>query len=319
MQVLCLGEVLVDMLGQQTSAPEKNSKKIFEPFAGGAPANVAVAVAKLGGRSALVSKVGKDSFGKMLLNTLTDFGVDTHFIKSDNGKTALAFVDLDEHGERTFDFYVENAAHKNITEDDVRHLPLNDNTIVHLCSGSFSTDSLTQSTQLLIQNATSDKALLCMDINFRPGFWSEPGCAPAAIDAAARSMHVIKASQEELDELFDDPCDIIKTWLESGVQLVLISNGAMPVHYYTPTLAGEFDVPATQVSDTTAAGDAFIGGVLYQLARQLKTSDGLNRFLSDEQNVLTLLDFATRCGAITVSRFGAFDALPDQEDMFASS
>ena len=149
MQILCLGEVLVDMLGQQV---EQNGEhiKTFRPFAGGAPANVAVAVSKLGGSSALISKVGNDSFGKMLVSTLKSYEVDTRFIATSEGKTALAFVDLDEHGERTFDFYVENAAHKDITDADISDVPLTSQTLVHLCSGSFCTPQLSASTASLM-------------------------------------------------------------------------------------------------------------------------------------------------------------------------
>ena len=315
MQILCLGEVLVDMLGQQV---EQNGEhiKIFRPFAGGAPANVAVAVSKLGGSSALISKVGNDSFGKMLVSTLKSYEVDTRFIATSEGKTALAFVDLDESGERTFDFYVENAAHKDITDADVSGVPLTSQTLVHLCSGSFSTPQLRASSASLIQRAKSSDTLKCMDINYRPGFWQNPEQAPEIIDNAASQMDIIKASQEEMDALYGtDASHIVQQWQDAGVSLILLTDGAQPVSYLSATSSGKFDVPATTVKDTTAAGDAFIGGLLCQLSTSLTSGAQLKEFLSKPENIHTLLNVATRCGAIAVSRFGAFDALPSQADI----
>lgn len=319
MQILCLGEVLVDMLGQQVEHNGESSR-MFRPFAGGAPANVAVAVAKLGGNSALISKVGKDSFGNMLVTTLNNYGVDTRFIASSEGKTALAFVDLDEHGERTFDFYVENAAHKDISNADVDHVPLNNETLLHLCSGSFSTAGLHTSATSLIKRAHICETPLCMDINFRPGFWQDPTQAPAIIDNAARQMTIIKASHEELAALYGEHAnDKVQQWHEAGVALILITDGAQPVSYVSTTSSGKFAVPATTVKDTTAAGDAFIGGLLFQLATSVTSGAQFKSFLSEADNIQMLLDVATRCGAVAVSRFGAFDALPSRTDIVGSN
>lgn len=315
MQILCLGEVLVDMLGQHIEQNGENIK-IFRPFAGGAPANVAVAVSKLGGSSALISKVGNDSFGKMLVSTLKSYEVDTRFIATSKGKTALAFVDLDESGERTFDFYVENAAHKDITDADVSGVPFTAQTLVHLCSGSFSTPQLSASAASLIQRAESGDTLKCMDINYRPGFWQNPEQAPEIIDNAVRQMDIIKASQEEMHALYGaDASHIVQQWQDAGVSLILLTDGAQPVTYLSATFSGKFDVPATTVKDTTAAGDAFIGGLLNQLSTSLASGAQLKEFLSKSENIHTLLNVATRCGAIAVSRFGAFDALPSQADI----
>ncbi|MBD3586278.1 carbohydrate kinase [Salinimonas sp. HHU 13199] len=318
MQILCLGEVLVDMLGQDVEQNGESSR-MFRPYAGGAPANVAVAVAKLGGSSALISKVGNDSFGKMLVTTLKSYEVDDRFIATSEGKTALAFVDLDEQGERTFDFYVENAAHKDITNDDVENVALDQQTLLHLCSGSFSTAGLRTSTTTLIQRAHSCDAPLCMDINFRPGFWQDPTQAPAIIDNAARQMNIIKASHEELEALYGEHAsDKVQQWHEAGVALILITDGGQPVSYISTASSGSFAVPATSVKDTTAAGDAFIGGLLYQLAASVSGGAQLETFLSDNDNIVMLLDVATRCGAVAVSRFGAFDALPSRADIIST-
>lgn len=316
LNVLCLGEVLVDMLGQLQTTPDGTEQKVFRPFAGGAPANVAVAVARLGGRSQLISKVGEDTFGRFLTDTLERYQVDTRYVTTATGKTALAFVDLDARGERTFEFYVDNAAHKDLQEKDIEPVAVDGHSVVHLCSGSFSTELLTSSAELLIERTRANHGLLCMDINWRPGFWRNPAHGPGIIGRAAGRMDIIKASAEELDELYGDQADtMIEQWIKQGVQLILITDGANPVQCITPTHRISHPVPAPQVVDTTAAGDAFIGGLLYYLAATLSEAGELSRLTDSAENLHALLSFASQCGAVAVSRFGAFDALPTSQDV----
>ncbi|QPG06126.1 carbohydrate kinase [Salinimonas marina] len=317
MQVLALGEVLIDMLGTPTTDPDAPTAQIFQPFAGGAPANVAVAVAKLGGHSALISKVGNDQFGRFLTNTLNTYQVDTQYVHTSEAKTALAFVSLDKDGERSFDFYLENAAHTQISSADTDAVEISDSTLIHLCSGSFSLPLLCQSAQALIARARQQHSLLCMDINYRPAFWSDDTATIAQrIFEAAAQMHIIKASFDELELLYGARWEsVIEQWLAQEVQLVLLTNGPQPVRYYTRDYNGQCDVPATTVKDTTAAGDAFIGGFLYSLGQALPRSAQFNQWVTDRPSLLSALSFAMQCGAHTVTRFGAFEALPGTQDI----
>ncbi len=313
MQVLCMGEALIDMLASKEQGG--NGAESFRKFAGGAPANVAVAVAKLGGDSALFGKLGKDQFGVYLHNTLSELGVDTSFTAySERGQTALAFVGLDADGERSFDFYIDNAAHTDLSEADLVPELFQSPRIVSFCSGSLSTSALRSVTENGLAQFRNAGSILCLDINYRPAFWDDVALAPEIICEAAAQVDMIKASREELIDLYgEDQVDgKIQEWLDRGVSLILLTDGAQPVAFYTRDTDGTYPVPAAKAVDTTAAGDAFVGGFLFTMAQSVSNRESFVRWTGNFENILVTLKFATHCGAVAVSRYGAFDALPDQ-------
>ena len=320
MKVLCLGEVLIDMLSQGAAPKDGDMPAMqpFQPYAGGAPANVAVAVAQLGGNSAMVSKVGDDTFGNFLTDMLEHYKVNTDFVWSTKaGNTALAFVNLDEHGERSFDFYVDNAAHKHITEADLSTIDCNANTILHLCSGSVSGPELIPGTDYIVNKANANNMLVCLDINYRPAFWDNTANAPTRIDALAKQASIIKASREELSALYgdDNANAMVQQWLESGAKVVLVTDGGEPIHYVTKAFKGTLVSPKADVKDTTAAGDSFIGGFLYYIATQVQDTEAFTVWAQHEENISAATAFAIRCGAYTVTQYGAFSALPTQASL----
>lgn len=318
-KITCVGEVLVDMLASgavENSNPPMMSS--FQPHAGGAPANVAVAVAKLGGDSELVSMVGEDAFGDYLITMLRHYAVDTTAVmQTDAGKTALAFVSLDADGERSFDFYIDNAAHTWLGKEAFIYVDVAAEQIVHFCSGSLSTPRLREGTDALLTKVSEAGALTCMDINWRPAFWDDAGDAATIIDKVASQVSIIKASKEELDALFgeENTQHCIDHWLERGVKLVLLTDGGEPIVGYTS--GGEVRVtpPVVKAKDTTAAGDSFIGGLLYWVATNVSDAAAFGRLASDPQNLEPAISFGAKCGAHTVGQYGAFTALPTSEDV----
>ena len=320
MKVLCLGEVLIDMLSQGAAPKEGTTPamKPFQPYAGGAPANVAVAVAQLGGNSAMVSKVGQDTFGTFLIDMLNHYNVATDNVwRCDKGNTALAFVNLDADGERSFDFYVDNAAHKHIGQADLAEIPCDQNTILHFCSGSIAGPELIPGTEFILEKAKQENMMVCLDINYRPAFWDDTNNAPGRIDEVAKKVTVLKASREELSELYgeENAQEKVKQWLESGVKVVLVTDGGEPIQYITSNFSGTLASPKMDVKDTTAAGDSFIGGFLYYLTTQVADTAQFNNWVESFENVSAATEFAIRCGAFTVTQYGAFSALPTQADI----
>ena len=321
MQVLCMGEALIDML----STKEQNATgttESFKKFAGGAPANVAVAVAKLGGDSGLFGKLGKDQFGEYLYRTLAELGVSTRFTGfSAQGKTALAFVGLDASGERSFDFYIDNAAHTDLSQADLEPALFAEPRIISFCSGSVSTPELRKVTEKALSQFRDAGSILCLDINLRPAFWDDAAMAPTLISETAAKVDIIKASHEELVELYGQANveASIQSWLDRGVALILVTDGANPVAFYTRDTNGTYPTPKTQVVDTTAAGDAFVGGFLFTLAGEVQDKASFIHWAANFENILASLRFATQCGAFAVSRYGAFDALADKQQIEALS
>jgi fructokinase len=292
--------------------------KPFQPYAGGAPANVAVAVAQLGGNSAMVSKVGQDTFGTFLIDMLNHYNVATDNVwRCDEGNTALAFVNLDADGERSFDFYVDNAAHKHIGQADLAEIPCDQNTILHFCSGSIAGPELIPGTEFILEKAKQENMMVCLDINYRPAFWDDTNNAPGRIDEVAKKVTVLKASREELSELYgeENAQEKVKQWLESGVKVVLVTDGGEPIQYITSNFSGTLASPKMDVKDTTAAGDSFIGGFLYYLTTQVADTAQFNNWVESFENVSAATEFAIRCGAFTVTQYGAFSALPTQADI----
>lgn len=317
MQVLCMGEALIDMLSDRKQR-SGGAVESFRKFAGGAPANVAVAVAKLGGNSALFGKLGRDQFGDYLYQTLRDLGVNTAFTGfSEKGKTALAFVGLDADGERSFDFYIENAAHTDLAECDLTDALFEQSRIVSFCSGSISMPRLREVTGVAIDRFRQAGSILCLDINLRPAFWDDASKAPTLISDTAKKVDVIKASREELVALYGESHveNMIQRWLASGVSLILVTDGGSPITFYSQDTDGTFPTPKTQVVDTTAAGDAFVGGLLFKLAGEVTDSESFRDWVGNFENVLDAIRFAAGCGAFAVSRYGAFDALPNIQQL----
>ncbi|GGW83465.1 carbohydrate kinase family protein [Alteromonas halophila] len=319
MKVISVGEVLIDMLAQRDSiAGTPPMMSPFQPHAGGAPANVAVAVAKLGGQSSMISRVGSDVFGDYLISMLRHYQVGVEaVVQLEVAKTALAFVSLDKDGERSFDFYLENAAHTWLDKAAFADVVIQDDDIVHFCSGSLATPRLREGTALLLDKVGKAGALSSLDINFRPAFWASLDDAPGMIDNVASQVSIIKASQEELDALYgqNKTTQCIKHWLDSGVKLILLTDGGKAVRCYTANGQVSVTPPDASVKDTTAAGDSFIGGLLYSVTRQLKDAGGFDEWVSNPAALEAAVSFAARCGAHTVSQYGAFTALPSARDV----
>ncbi|WP_213995725.1 carbohydrate kinase [Arsukibacterium sp.] len=300
------GEVLIDFL-QNPAEPAQ-----FQRFAGGAPANVAVAFSRLGGKAAFIGMLGQDMFGDFLLQSLAEHGVETAFCqRTDDAKTALAFVALDQYGERHFSFYRPPAA-------DLLFRPAHfspdcfiANSIWHICSNSLTEPAISESTFYGLQQARKAGALISVDANLRHNLWPAGMADRQLVTQVLLQADVVKLSNDELAYLADgnEPA-YCQQLLDAGVQWLVVTAAGAAVRSITAYGEQQLAVPTINVVDTTAAGDAFVAGWLLQLAQRLDTSHSLTELLRSSDWQHAILQFAIRCGAFACQRQGAFASLP---------
>ncbi|MCC2617671.1 carbohydrate kinase [Aestuariibacter halophilus] len=310
--VICFGEALIDFLNSGHHQSDGLMIQHFQQFPGGAPANVAVAIAKLGGNARFIGQVGSDMFGDFLLDCLRQYGVDTSgSLQHPTAPTALAFVALDEHGERSFSFYRDRSADVLLTSEQIDDHLLRDGRIFHLCSNTLTTPQICVTTEGLLQRAAEAGLLVSMDVNLRHNLWPAGQAEIAVVNAVVAQAQVLKFSREEYDYLYHGDEQYIAQLLAEQARLIVITDDGRPITFYTRNGQGTIEAPKVDVVDTTCGGDAFSGGLLWQLSRL----DDPIAVLADPQQVEKIIAFAARCGAHTVTRPGAFPALPVAADV----
>ncbi|MGM0858695.1 MAG: carbohydrate kinase family protein [Pseudomonadota bacterium] len=310
--IIAFGEALVDMLSSRLG--DASGPETFTPYAGGAPANVAVACARLGVPSRFLGMVGDDTFGHFIIRELQHHGVDTQgVVLTREARTALAFVSRDSDGERTFDFYRPPAADLLYR---LEHLPqgiFEHPAILHLCSNSLTDSEIADTTLAMAAMAKRAGCLVSVDANLRHNLWADDSADIGLVTQLLDSAELVKVSLEELDYLRGDhPQDAwIAERLAAGVKVVLITDGPNRVALKGVGIDQSIVPPKVNAVDTTAGGDAFIGGLLAELSRH-----GIDEGWHQDTDVLTrAVDIACRCGAHAVTRPGAYAALPTPADI----
>ncbi len=306
--VLCIGELLIDFTSMDVNATIAETSN-FQKNAGGAPANVAAAISKLGGRAFFAGCVGADPFGDYLEQTLVREGVDCRLLQRDsNHNTTLAFVSLTQGGERDFSFvrgadqYFQSTAD---LEDCLSQVDL-----VHFGSATgFLGDPFEGVYGSLMEAARSQGKLISFDPNYRDALFGPRN--PAFIEKAQACLgqaDLVKVSEEELFLLTGHAdrqagLDALK---DLGADHVLVTLGSQGVVYASKGKQIEVATPPIEAKDSTGAGDAFVGGVLYRLGQMENPVDTLN----DLQVMAAVLTFACGVGASTCLGFGAIPSLP---------
>lgn len=305
-KILCIGEALIDMICTDKGSSLSDGNHFLKK-AGGAPTNVAAAVAALGGSVELAAKVGIDPFGKHLIDVMQSFGVSTKWVLQDeNYFTTFAFVSLMENGER--DFYFNRGADGQLSRQEVEGINLDDFSIIHFGSATgFLPGPLQAAYQGLMQKALQQNIFISFDPNYRHLLFKNN--TQSFIDQSwnfLESCHFFKVSDEEAMLITGKPT------LEDAVTVLLEKSSAA----FAITLGKEgtmlglngkiMIVPSIAVSpvDTTGAGDAFVGAVLYQLSNR---SFEEMKNLSDVEWKKIVFN-ANKAGARTCEYLGAMEA-----------
>ncbi|HEX7370110.1 MAG TPA: carbohydrate kinase [Rhodanobacteraceae bacterium] len=307
--VCCFGEALIDFHGVVSgSAPT------FTAHAGGAPANVSVAIARLGGHAAFVGMFGRDVFGDLLLRELAAADVDTTYARrTDAANTALAFVTHAANGERSFSFYRPPAADLLFRDSDFDARVFDACSIFHAGSCSMTEPASAATTLSGMERAREAGALVSFDMNLRPSLWPRFDDPASTIWRALALADIVKLSAEELAFLAGssdgEGAALARLW-QTNAKLVIVTDGERGLRWFRPGAHGEYASFAVNAVDTTGAGDAFMGGCLYQLARANIKSDSLAAWAADHTQLHATLRFASACGALATTRAGSFAAMP---------
>ena len=313
-RIVCFGEALIDFLAQPPESP--HAPRAFLQFAGGAPANVAVAAARLGARVDFVGMLGLDMFGDFLMESFRAAGVGlAHVARTDQAKTALAFVALDDVGERSFSFYRPPAADLLFRVEHFRQGCFDQIGAFHVCSNSLTSAGLATTTLEGMQRARAAGALVSLDLNLRPALWpADLDPHPRLWDVLTRA-DVVKLSRSEWDYLAADvgSDEAVLDLLWGGpARWLIVTDGAAPVTWRTRTTQGCFAGYRVKAIDTTAAGDAFVGGLLAHLVERGIDARQFDGFLADPGAIDAAVRYAAAVGALAVTRHGAFAAMPDR-------
>ncbi|WP_139905560.1 aminoimidazole riboside kinase [Clostridium thermarum] len=312
-RVFTIGEALIDFIPEQKGIALKDVLS-FEKAPGGAPANVAATVARLGGNSCFIGKLGEDAFGDFLVETLQEVGVGTAYVqRTDQANTALAFVSLKEDGERDFSFYRNPSADMLLDESEINPKWFTTGDILHFCSVSLVDAPVRKAHVKAIEAVKEKGGLICFDPNIRLPLWKDYLEYKKIIKTFIKYADILKISEDELQFITDinEEKGAIQ-WILScfDIKLLLITRGGKGVTAYYKDQEISVKGFKVMVTDTTGAGDSFMGSFLYQLIDRSIDLEGISSQVMEE-----VLTFSNAVAALTTTKKGAISALPVMEEV----
>lgn len=308
--ITVLGELLIDFTPEGVSS---SGMILYSQNPGGAVANVACTAAKLGRTSSFIGKVGDDMHGRFLGQTLERLGVDTTGLLYDQmHKTTLAFVSLDENGERDFSFYRDPGADTCLRPDEIHEDMIIRSRILHVGSLSMTDEPSASATRKALQIARANHVPISFDPNYRPRLWRTKEAAVSAMREVLEYARLIKLSGEEAELLYGikDPMAPCAALFTGEIRCAVITMGGQGAVVHTPE--GRRFIPAfpVQAVDTTGAGDIFWGAFLCALLQ------GNDHFAYDSLPALICAaEFGSAAAAISIGRRGAIPSIPTKDEI----
>jgi fructokinase len=312
-KVICIGELLIDFFCIDIDVDLINGGQ-FVKKAGGAPANVSAAVARLGGISAFVGKVGNDPFGHYLKMTLEQEKVDTSMLMMDaNAPTTLAFVSLEASGER--DFVFNRGADRLVAAEEIDHGRLYEAEVLHFGSATALLDDPFRATyvELMQGVAGNGSPFISFDPNYRKDLWADR--LSEFVELARKGVAIadlVKVSEEELNLMtgIADRIEAVHSLHELGAKRICVTLGKNGTLVSDGTAMVQVPSIVIKSIDSTGAGDAFVGALLNQISKV----ENPKSLLSFEQ-LTAFVAFANKVGAIVCTKVGAIAALPTLEEV----
>ena len=302
---LCYGDLIIDFVPLENGQP-LGEVAAFARAAGGAAANVAVGLARLGVKSAFMGKVGDDPFGHFLAQTLEGDGVDTGPLRFETkARTALAFVSLMADGERDFMFYKHPSADHFFTPDEIDVGAIGAAKIFHFDSLTMIEPTPRATALAAVGHAAAAGCTISYDVNLRAPLWEgDLAGARAVIEAGLRQAHIVKMSEEELHFLTGkaEPEALRGLW-HDAMRLGIVTQGAGGAVVVRPGRVAHVPSHPVRPIDTTGAGDGFVAGLLAGLIENPGALD-------DDDALLAIVRFANAVGALATTGRGAIPSLP---------
>ena len=309
--VVAMGELLIDFTCVSTDA---EGYPTMAAHPGGAPANFLAALAKFGTSAALLGKVGNDAFGKLLIGTLDQAGIGTSgIIVADDVFTTLAFVTLDETGNREFSFSRKPGADTCLSYDEL-DLSLIDNAkVFHFGTLSLTDEPARTTTYKAVEYAKNAGKLITYDPNLRKPLWKDLEEAKKQLIWGMTKADVVKISDEEVEFLWglgvEEGADyILKNF---GVKLVFVTCGADGCYFKNAVASGKVpSLSGIKVVDTTGAGDIFGGSAVYKLLQTGKAPETLN-----EEELREVVTFACTSAGLSTTKPGGISSVHEYQQV----
>lgn len=306
-EVICLGEALIDFVSLE-SGVDLVEAPAFKKAPGGAPANVACGVAKLGVSSAFIGKVGDDPFGHFLAQTFAAAGVDTSgMIFAEEARTGLAFVSLTAEGERDFAFWRNPSADMLLNPQEIDEEFIAAGKVFHFGSITRIVEPSRSATLKAIEVARRQGLLVSYDPNLRESLWDSLEHAKQEMIAGLENCDLLKVSEQEL-ALITGQQDIpegASELVERGIGLVTVTRGPEGCYYASASAHGWVEGYQVAVADTTGCGDGFVAGMMVKVLAAGKPPEALN-----EEQLRDTFVYANAVGALTATKKGAIPGLP---------
>jgi len=313
--IICLGEVLVDMFSTEVGVPLEKAPT-FLPVPGGAPANVAIGLAKLGVGSALISKIGDDPFGKLLRSVILQNRVDISQLKVDRkSRTTLAFISTREDGERDFCFYRNPGADMMLSAEEISEGFIKTARIFHYGSISMISDPSYSATLKALEYAKKYGLVISYDPNVRLSLWKSENQAKQRIIKGLNNSDLVKLNNDELKFItgISDVKQGSDILLKYGPKIVTVTQGDKGSFFNNGRDWSFIESYKVHTVDTTGCGDSFTSEILAKFVQKIK--QGRDPFDLDREEMENILRFANAAGALTATKRGVIPSLPTQEDL----
>lgn len=301
--IVAIGELLIDFI------PEVNREEIvYVANPGGAPCNYLAMASQMGASTAFIGKVGNDKFGQYLKKELEDHGIDSTYLKMDQDvNTTLAFVHLDR-GERSFSFYRQACSDIQLESRDIDATILSNTKAVHFGSLSLTDEPIRSAVLEFLEQARNQGTLISYDPNYREKLWNNEDEALHYMKLGLDYANYVKLSEEELEFITKEK-DVEKAsgmLMKDPIRLLCVTLGERGVFYRTPHMFGCVTGYASEVIDTTGAGDAFFGALMAQIIQ----SDTSHQKIQ-ETELIHYLKVANCAASLCIEEYGGMKSLPD--------